>query len=639
MKAPRKAAVKSAVLGADRAFRVVDGGRSEPPPRPGDAEDDDCPVRALGYNRAGYCFLNGDGLDVIEIPAHRLCSRAGILGLFLADEEWLRNHFPRKKLVDDGAGGKTEVVIDFAFNAVAAHLIRQCRARGFWGTRMVLRGPGIWRADDGQPVVHAGDAVLLNGEWRALGLQDGKRIWRTGSQVWTFGEAAPRPDTPCDHSVAATLQQDLQLYWRFRQPAGAIALLGMLYSGYLCGALDWRINAFVTGGTGSGKTALRAVLRNLWPMHVYSNDTTKAGIEHHISGAIPTVLDETNDRNKNAGRDLIDMVLGAGGDEGTRALRGTADGKGRAAQIISAVLMFSIDAPELQPQHLNRFLCLELLSPLDGADFRAEHAWLATEMRKHAPSLWGRAISSFERYQECLRMFRIALRDRSCDPREMDGKGALLAGWYVLTHEGLPGDAQLREGVAALGELVVSADQARLNDGPRRALRHLLGYLATLHRSTDRDPIGVLLDRAFGDDPMRDPGSAWDTLGNYGIRPIRACRVPDGQVDLTKPCTCASCFDARSRKPVPRIGRDDGLWVANTNDQLTRLFAGTDWDGGRWRQQLLRLPSAHTSRRSVRVGGNSGYAIWLARADLHVDVWEDDPFDPKARGDPIADGL
>lgn len=634
MKPPRKSAIRSAVLGADRAFQVLEGGKDAPPPKPRGDDDDNCPVRALGYNHGGYCFLNGDGLDIIEMPAHKLCSRAGILGLFLADEDWLRNRFPKKKLVDDGNGGKSEITVDFGFNAAAAHLIRQCRARGYWGNRMTLRGPGIWRADDGQPVVHAGDAVLIDGEWRALGLQDGRRFWRTANQVWTFGEAAPRPDTPCDAGVAAKLQQDMQLCWRFKQSAGAIAVLGMLYSGYLCGALEWRINTFITGGTGSGKSALRTVCRALWPMHIYSNDTTKPGIEQAISGAIPTVLDETNDRNKNAGRDLINMVLGAGGDEGTQGLRGTADGRGRAAQVISAVMMFSIDAPELQPQHLNRFLCLELLPPLDGADFRAEHAWLAGEARKYAASLWGRAISSFERYQECLRLFRVALRERDCSPREMDSKGALLAGWYVLTHEGLPGDLQLSEGVAALGELVVSAEQARLDDGPRRALRHLLGFLATLHRSTDRDPIGVLLDRSYGDDPTRDPGSAWDTLGNYGIRPIRACRVPDDKVDLTKPCTCAACEDPRTHKPVPRIGRGDGLWIANSNDQLTRLFAGTDWDAGRWRQQLLRLPSARGSKRSVRVGGNSGYAIWLARADLHVDVWEDDP---NPRRGPIAE--
>lgn len=625
MKAPRKSAVRNAVLGADRAFKVLDGGKGADPPPTRRDEDDDCPVRALGYNHQGFCFLNGDGLDVLEMPAQRLCSRAGILALFLGDEEWLRKRFPKKRLVDDGAGGKSEVTIDFSYNAAAGHLIRECRERGIWGNRMVLRGPGIWRSDDGQPAIHVGDAVLIDGEWRSFGLQSGKRFWRTGNQVWTFGEATPRPDMPCEKEVALQLQKHLQEWFRFKNTASPIALLGQVYSGYLCGALDWRINTFVTGPSGAGKTQLRKVHRALWPMHIYSNDTTKSGIEQAISGAMPTVLDETNDRNKSAGRELIDMVLGAGGDEGTQALRGTSEGKGRAAQVISAVMMFSIDAPELQPQHLNRFLMHELLPPEDGADFSAEHAGLVLFAHKHAAALWGRAIAGFERYQECLRMFRAALRDRKCDPREMDSKGALLAGWYVLTHDGLPGDVQLREGVAALGELVVSADQARLNDGPRRALRHLLGYLATLHRSTDRDPIGVLLDRAYGQDPERTPASAWDTLGNYGIRPIRACDVPAAQRDPSCICTCPSCWDHKHRKPIPRIGRGDGLWIANSCDQLTKIFAGTDWDAGRWRQQLLRLETARTSKRSVRIGGYSGYAVWLAREDLHVDVREDTP--------------
>jgi hypothetical protein len=56
---------------------------------------------------------------------------------------------------------------------------------------------------------------------------------------------------------------------------------------------------------------------------------------------------------------------------------------------------------------------------------------------------------------------------------------------------------------------------------------------------------------------------------------------------------------------------------------LNRLFNGTDFDAGRWRQQLLRLPSARASRHAMRIGGASSRAIWLSRADLHVDLAED----------------
>ena len=208
--------------------------------------------------------------------------------------------------------------------------------------------------------------------------------------------------------------------------------------------------------------------------------------------------------------------------------------------------MFSVDAPELLPQHLNRFTMLELVQPESGADYTAEHASIATGIMRHAPNLWGRALASIERYHECLRMFRVLLRERGCDPREMDGKSALLAGWYVLTQEGLPGDAQLREGVAAIGELIVSADQARLNDAPRRCLQHLLGYAVALHRSTDKDPIGVLLERAWGADPERSAYSAVDTLGNYGIRPIAACVVPPDKRGL-QACACEMCLSTDGR--------------------------------------------------------------------------------------------
>jgi hypothetical protein len=46
--------------------------------------------------------------------------------------------------------------------------------------------------------------------------------------------------------------------------------------------------------------------------------------------------------------------------------------------------MFSINSPELESQHLKRFMVIELKKPDKGADFRAEHAQLVRDVEKHA---------------------------------------------------------------------------------------------------------------------------------------------------------------------------------------------------------------------------------------------------------------
>ena len=607
-------AVRAAVKGADRAFRVVDGGKGTKPPPPSATDDDPCPVTPLGDADGKYYFLDARG-QARELTARQLGSRTDLLSLFRGDDTWLRRHFKVEKEFDDGEGGKVRRVVDFRVNDAMRHLMAGASARGLFGNNVHLRRPGVWRGAGGMPVVHCGDEVLIASEWVPSGT-------RTGDQIWVAGVPTPRPAVPCDFRVAQRIQEDLQNLWCFENPASAIAIIGLIFSGYLCGALSWRCNGFITGGTGVGKSSLRRVIQAAWPVHDYSNDTSKAGMEQTIAGrAIPAIIDESNDRNRSSGRDLIDIVLSASGDEGTKLARGTADGRGRSSEVISCVVMFSINPPELEPQHMNRFLMIELRRPDAGADHSHEHRSLAEYVKANAPALWGRAISSWDRYNESLMLFRDALRNRGCDPREMDGKGALLAGWWVLTHEGLPAPPDLREGVAALGDFIVTAKAAERDDGPRAMISHLMASMVQLHRSTDREPIGMLLDQFYKPPEDMLPQTAFRILGNYGIRPVNRCLAPPERRGAFE-CRCSGCFDMRAGKPVPRMSLGEGVWLSLKNPELSKVFHNTPFDAGRWRHELVRLQTAQRSPGGVRIGGNSGRAVWLDRADLQE---PDDP--------------
>ncbi len=121
-------------------------------------------------------------------------------------------------------------------------------------------------------------------------------------------------------------------------------------------ALDWRPAAFFTGETGSGKTAVQEIIRAALPLHHYGNGTTKAGIEQSVHGrAMPIIIDEAADRaNRNIAHELADLVLSVASGEGTRGSRGTIDGKGRQIELAGTIMMFSINPPDLEPQHLGR---------------------------------------------------------------------------------------------------------------------------------------------------------------------------------------------------------------------------------------------------------------------------------------------
>jgi hypothetical protein len=597
--------IRNSVLGADRASKVIKPGGWGGGPGGGEHQDDgdECPVTALGHMDGKYWFLDFAG-QPRSLSARDLGNRHNLISLFGGDDTWARTAYPVKKEVET-QDGRAEKTVDFNVNRVTQDLIRRASYRGLWGKSITLRQPGIWRGDDGLPIVHCGDQVLIGDTWKKPG-------FRTGKQIWAAAESIARPGIPCGPGIARALQDDLQTYWNYKNPSAGIAIIGLLFSGWLCGALHWRLNGFVTGPAGSGKTQVMKVIRAAWPVHNYSNDTSKPGMEQTIANcAIPSVIDEASDRNSSSGRDLLDMVLSSSGDEGTKLNRGTVDGKGRTAEVLTSVLMFSIYPPPMQPQHMGRFVLIELEKPPEGADGRLDHARIAEFARTNASGLWGRAIGALERYNESLLMFRTELAACGCTPREMDSKGALLAGWYVMTNDGLPDQRALEEGIAALGGFVTTAAQAESDDAPQRALQHLLATSVMLDRSSAREPVGELLEIAFGlGDEARMPSAAADVLGRNGIRPVLACKSPLPPSDGEK-CLCSACFSDRFQKRVPRIGPRSGIWIAARHPNLETIFRGSDFEDRKWLTALARLRDAQPSGRSIRIGSVAGHAIWL----------------------------
>lgn len=616
--------IRASVLGADRGLRVIDGGGGASPPAPpafGDAPE--CPVTALGHLGGVFHLLDVRG-QKRELSSRQLGSRHDLLSLFGGDDAWLRAAFPKR--INTNAKNETEPpvwqTVDFRVNDACAGLQRLCFNAGLFGDHVLLRKPGVWRDPDGEPAVHCGDMVWLRGEWLPAGQ-------RTGAQVWAAAAPTPRPGTPCGADVGRHIQDGLRDLWKWADEGGPVAMMGLIANAYYGAATEWRPAGFITGPTGGGKTSLLKVVRGAIPLHHHDNDTSKAGIEQAVNGrAMAIIIDEAADRaDRDGARNLIDLVLSATSDEGTKGTRGTVDGRGRRIEVAGLIMMFSINAPELEPQHLGRFTMVDLRAADEGADHRAQHRELAAYARAHGPALWARALAGWDRYAAALEAFRAGLKERKCAPREMDQAGALLAGWWLLTREGVPDRRAVAEGVGALGGFVRVAAAVASDDRPRRMMQHLLATMVTLHRSTDREPVGKLLGKAFGDwEETTSPDDAAELLSYYGVRVVRRCLDADKPPSLAK-CECLQCTDHR-RRPVPRLSREAGVWFAVTHPALGKLFEGTPFDGGRWRQEMARIEGAKKSGKTIRIGrgkdGFTGEAIWLPRQLLSPDDDDDE---------------
>jgi hypothetical protein len=573
--------------------------KAPPPDRPTGARG--CPLVALGHVDGHFVFLDVAG-QTRRLSARQLGNRSELAALFLGDTSWLMKEFPKRQTSKTVVAGETvteTAIVGFSTALAAEFLMDLARQAGIFGDHVVFRRIGIWHDDLGRPVVHAGDEVLFADHTIHAAGQV-----RAGC-VWAAGPKTPRPTQACGPGVARELQRVMQEQWSFKDPGGAIVVLGLIGTGYLGAAAEWRSNGYITGGGGSGKSKLLNLMRACSPLHHYTSDTTKAGIEGAVNGrAMPIYIDESGDRADQTGAQaLMDMLLAATGGEGTKGHRGTADGGVRTIDMLGVVTMASVAPADMKPTHRSRITLIELQKPGAGADHTADMDALIASARDHGPALWARALEGFDRWRVSRQAFRDALGRSGCAPREMDQLGSILAGWWMLTQDEPPTERQaLDDGVAAVAEFVRNADEVAEDDGPARMLQLLMSQLVQYDGSTRHEQIGTLLGRAYASASSMDPGDdgpewASKVLQRYGLRPIRGTAERD----------------ARGR-PVPRMGPGDGLWLLPVPVRL--LFRGTPYEGDRWQFEALRLPTARRGLANVRVGGVTGKAIWIARRDF-----------------------
>jgi hypothetical protein len=538
-----------------------DGGHLPPRQAGGDPRKD-CPLTPLGHAQGRYHVLNAAG-EYRIVTARALESRAELAALMGGRVGWVFAHFPKF------SDAKRE-----AASEAGEAIMQWCHEAGLWDDRIEVRGPGIWPSDDGAPLLHLGDRVVINGESRAAGFIEGEALYVAHA-------ALRRPaHLPADVAAGRAIIGDLGL-WTWRIEGAATLLLGWLATAYLGGAIRWRPNIFLTGGAGTGKTTLFRLLRAALPLHGYTNDSTRAGLVDALNGKPrPTLIDEAEDPD--AVPRLVALMRTAAGEDGTRGLRGTPEGGGRSFAVLGSVVMAAVRVPDMPPQDASRFSVLELQGG-DGDQSAAMRA-AVERARGLGPALWARMLARFDAWRRANEAFRAALIEGGSRPREADHLGALLAGWWVLTEDSEVGPAQAKAGVAGIAAFVQTAADVASDDGPQRCLQHLVTAIVFVGDNRRR-ALGELVADAFNHDPevQKQKTAARLDLARLGI----GVRDEEGGI----------------------------VWFGNRAAGVAYLFRDTPWDAGGWRAELLRLPATSASGRSIRIGGRgtySGHAVGLA---------------------------
>jgi hypothetical protein len=551
-----------------------------------------CPVRPVGHRKGQFYFFDRAG-EFIELSATAVGQAQSIIALFGRESgfEWLRNKFPNF----DKDGNWTD-----GFNVRRANmwLVDQCNVAGLFDPNTLpMRDHGVWLAN-GTLAVHVGDRVLFIGDSGAI--EERPAGFADRGALWPSNAAVPPPVPACAAEVA---QQVERLFgnWHWWNIGEERVFTGLWAAGLLGAAIRWRPHGLLVGPPGSGKSTLFEIYCALSPLAVYVNDYTAAGIRQMLTGrAAPLVLDEADEDPETMGRlqALLTLLRKASGGDGARVVRGSGDGVATSYTFMSPALLGSVLPPPLMPQDVTRISKMELVRIPQGASVLDRDATIAWA-RRNAPALWGRALAGLPRFRRNLAELRQAMAARGAPPRLCDQLGTILAARAMMLEDEPLDAAGARQDIEAVPWLMQTGADAVADSGPMRCLQHLLNSTADVLEGGQRPTFERLIDRA-----QRSPNDddARRKLIDHGLK-------------LTR-------FPAKAEN-VP-----ESLLVSRSHPALSKVFAGTQWAGNRWGDDLKHLPGASVPEHPVKLRSGVKPRVVVVPLEHIVDADSDLPAAP-----------
>lgn len=580
-------------------------------PPPEDVEWAAAPFECLGVNGDLWWFVDAYH-QVIGVKAEKLAGRGPCNVLLGGDRaNWAARHFPEYNREGRQTG-------DFAPRTLHKAIAARMMDATFFDPAMPRRGPGVW-AEGAKAIVHTGDAVLLPDMDRR------KPSFVRAGVAWIRAAAIPAPAEPCSAAACGgdaaeapeawgASVEGFFARWNWDRAHSDRMMLGWWTVANLGALANLRPLCVVDGAENCGKTSLLECVAALSPAAERTDDTTEAGLRQRMaSRAAPIVLDEFE------GGDRQDAVLGLlrrmVTGQGSRALRGNADQHAKATEVVGTAIIGAIAPPVMNAAERSRTLSLKLWpretgkATFDGAQMTA---WCATV----APALWGRALAAWPRIQANYAVLRPVLLARGATSR-----GSEMIAMLVAAREAMVNDAPIADSDSAASALAwaeawveLEADQVHETTAGR-CLAHLMGSQVP-GKAGEAPTVAALL--ALADKERRETtgviGHAERVLLEIGLR----------------------------LAPLPAHGTGKiGLYVASGKRAgLNRLFAGTEWAGGRWSTVLAQLRAFRRTEAGVqefRAAVVPNRIRFSGENDRASSVWLQPELLPSASPDAVAE--
>jgi len=554
--------------------------RSAPPADPDELEDAELRYRALGYDEQTYFIMPYAQQQVHDYTTSQLMNPQGCLEIVNELGHW-------QELFGDNKGR-----VDWV--AAGSHIMRECTEAGVYDPAKI-RERGVWM-DRKRAVLHTGDSILVEGAAVNPAKFRSEFIYPRRPVLFEEWDGL---DNAAPDSLGRIIREACNKV-RWEKAIYGDLLAGWIATAIVCGGLQWRTHAWITGNQGSGKTTVVNQIAGacLGTLAIYPvGESTEAGIRQSVrNDARPVVFDESEaTKNKEERRAaVIQLMRQSSSETRGRIMKGTVNHKAVSFTLRSAFLMSSIGVGLKEAADLTRTAVLTVRPPdaitpvqreAQEKQWREFMAACASVPYTAPQQLLARQVNNLKTLRANIEVFKEVIAVSMGNRRLGDQLGTLLAGCHSLISSG--------EMTTHLAETYLEKydwgefTEVKAQREDLALLHHLTGSMVrveTLSSGTQERLVGELIEIAFRhtNDSRVSEEAASAVLKRHGMK-----------VDTRK----------------------GGVWIGMSVQNINRIMQSSDYYEG-WQKVLERHPYAQRSESPVKFAGQTSRALFLPKQEF-----------------------